>query len=39
MFDGDAEEHNSHHAEFNQEFPSLPSAAVPLGRGKAKKNK
>ncbi|CAF0740473.1 unnamed protein product [Rotaria sordida] len=39
MFESDADEHNSYHTEFNTQFPSLPTAAVPIGRGKGKKKK
>jgi len=39
MFETDTDEHNSHHAEFNTQFPSLPAAAVPIGRGNGKKKK
>lgn len=39
MFESDVEEHNSNHMEFNTQFPSLPAAAVSLGRGKGKKIK
>jgi hypothetical protein len=34
VFDVDVEQHNSHHTEFNAEYPSLPSAAVSFGRVK-----
>ncbi|CAM2700391.1 unnamed protein product [Rotaria socialis] len=39
MFESDIDEHNSNHTEFNTQFPSLPAAAVQLGRGRGKKNK
>ena len=39
MFDSDSDEHNSFHPEFNIQFPSLPAAALPLGRGSGKKKK
>jgi hypothetical protein len=39
MFETEMEEHNSHHTEFNIQFPSLPPAAVSIGRGNGKKKK
>jgi hypothetical protein len=39
MFESDTDEHNSNHTEFNTQFPSLPTAARPLGRGSGKKKK
>ncbi|CAF1634513.1 unnamed protein product [Adineta ricciae] len=39
MFDSDSDEHNSSHPEFNTQFPSLPAAALPLGRASGKKKK
>lgn len=39
MFDTDIDEHNSYHTEFNTQFPSLPAAAVSIGRGGGKKKK
>lgn len=39
IFESDADEHNSHHTEFNTQYPSLPAAAVSIGRGSGKKKK
>ncbi|CAF2332409.1 unnamed protein product [Rotaria sp. Silwood2] len=39
MFESDVDEHNSYHTEFNSQFPSLPTAAVPIGRGRGKTKK
>jgi hypothetical protein len=39
MFQTDTDEHNSYHTEFNTEFPSLPTAAVSIGRNSGKKKK
>jgi hypothetical protein len=39
MFESDTDEHNSYHTEFNTQFPSLPTSAVPLGRSNGKKKK
>ena len=39
MFDSDSEAHNSHHPQLDAEFPSLPSSAISLGRGKGKSKK
>ena len=39
LFENDIDEHNSHHTSFNTQFPSLPPAAVSLGRGGGKKKK
>ena len=39
MFESDTDEHNSHHTEFNTQFPSLPAAAVPIGRRSGNKKK
>jgi hypothetical protein len=37
MFNSDAEEHNGYHPELENEFPSLPSAAVSIGRMKSRR--
>lgn len=39
IFNNDIDEHNSHHTSFNTQFPSLPPAAVSMGRGVSKKKK
>jgi len=39
MFETDTDEHNSYHTEFNTQFPSLPAAAVSIGRGNGNKKK
>lgn len=39
MFANQADEHKTHHSDFNADFPSLPAASVSLGRGKGKKSK
>ncbi|CAF0775306.1 unnamed protein product [Rotaria sp. Silwood1] len=39
MFESDVDEHNSYHTEFNTQFPSLPIASVPIGRGRGKTKK
>ena len=37
MFECDIDEHNSHHAEFDTQFPSLPAATVRIGRANGRK--
>ena len=39
IFESDIDEHNSHHTLFNTQFPSLPPAAISIGRGGGKKKK
>jgi hypothetical protein len=39
MFETDTIEHNLYHPEFNTQFPSLSTAAIPIGRSNGKKNK
>ena len=39
MFARQAEEHKTHHSDFNADFPSLPAASVSLVRSKGKKSK
>jgi hypothetical protein len=39
MFESGIDEHNSYHPEFTTQFPSLPAAALPLGRASGKKKK
>ena len=36
-FECDIDEHNSHHTEFNTQFPSLPAATVSIGRASGRK--
>jgi hypothetical protein len=39
IFETDINEHNSYHKEFNTQFPSLPTTAVPVGRTNGKQKK
>ncbi|CAF1088720.1 unnamed protein product [Adineta steineri] len=39
LLETDIDEHNSNHPEFNTQFPSLPAAALPIGRATGKKKK